>query len=53
MRIREITTDVRPGRKSPHYGDEMALFKDFACKSEWLTPIQLDQHLESGKQLNY
>ena len=41
------------GRKSPHYDDQMALFKDFGCKSEWLTPAQLDQHLESSKQLNY
>ena len=41
------------GRKSPHYDDQMALYKDFGCKSDWLTPAQLDQHLESSKQLNY
>jgi penicillin amidase len=31
----------------------MALFKDFGCKSERLTPAQLDQHLESSEQLKY
>jgi penicillin amidase len=41
------------GRQSSHYDDQMTFFKDFGCKSERFTPAQLDQHLESSKQLNY
>lgn len=39
------------GRKAQHYTDQMSLFKDFGCKSEWLTPAQVNGHLESSKQL--
>lgn len=41
------------GRKSAHYADQMALFKDFGCKSEALTPADVDRHVESTKQLSY
>ncbi|MEJ8815010.1 penicillin acylase family protein [Variovorax ureilyticus] len=41
------------GRKSAHYDDQMTLFKDFGCKSEWLTPAEVDTHLESTRQLTY
>jgi penicillin amidase len=41
------------GRKSAHYADQMTLFKDFGCKSEWLTPAEVDRHVESTLQLNY
>jgi penicillin amidase len=41
------------GRKSAHYEDQMALFKNFGCKPEWLTPSEVDKHLESTKALNY
>ncbi len=41
------------GRKAPHYGDQMALFRDFGCKDEWLTPAQLAPHVESTRQLRY
>ena len=41
------------GRKSAHYDDQMALFRDFGCKSEWLTPGEVDKHLESTRQLTY
>lgn len=41
------------GRKSAHYDDQMKLFNDFGCKSEWLTPAELDGHVESTKQLAY
>jgi len=41
------------GRKAAHYADQMVLFKDFGCKSEWLTPAQVDRNLESSKQLTY
>jgi penicillin amidase len=41
------------GRKSAHYADQMTLFKDFGCKSEALTPAEVDRHAESTKQLSY
>ena len=41
------------GRKSPHYADQMALFKDFGCKSEALTPADVDRRARSTKQLSY
>lgn len=41
------------GKKSAHYDDQMKLFNDFGCKSEWLTPAQLDGHVESSRQLAY
>jgi penicillin G amidase len=41
------------GRKSPHYADQMALFKDFGCKSEALTPADVDRRAQSTKQLSY
>jgi penicillin amidase len=41
------------GRKSAHYADQMTLFKDFGCKSEALTPADVDRHVESTKQLSY
>lgn len=41
------------GRKAAHYSDQMVLFKDFGCKSEWLTPAAVDRNLESSKQLKY
>lgn len=41
------------GRKSPHYADQMQLYKDFGCKPEWLSAAQLDAHLESTKVLKY
>jgi penicillin amidase len=41
------------GRKSAHYADQMTLFKDFGCKSEWLTPAEVDRNVESTLQLNY
>jgi len=39
------------GRKSAHYADQMALFKDFGCKAEALTPAEVDRHTESTRQL--
>jgi penicillin amidase len=41
------------GRKAAHYSDQMTLFKDFGCKSEWLTPALVDRNLESSMQLKY
>lgn len=41
------------GRKSAHYADQMTLFKDFGCKSEALTPAEVDRQAESTKQLSY
>lgn len=41
------------GRKSAHYADQMQLFKDFGCKSEALTPADVDRRAESTKQLSY
>jgi penicillin amidase len=41
------------GRKSAHYADQMALFKDFGCKSEALTPAEVDRQAESTQQLSY
>lgn len=41
------------GRKAAHYADQMTLFKDFGCKSESLTPADVDRNLESSKQLMY
>ncbi len=41
------------GRKSAHYADQMALFKDFGCKSEALTPAEVDRRAESTIQLSY
>jgi penicillin amidase len=41
------------GRKSAHYADQMTLFKDFGCKSEALTPAEVDRQAESTRQLSY
>lgn len=41
------------GRKSAHYADQMTLFKDFGCKSEALTPAEVDRRVESTRQLSY
>ena len=39
------------GRQSAHYADQMTLFKDFGCKTEAVTPAEVDRHTESTKQL--
>jgi penicillin amidase len=41
------------GTKSPHYADQMKLYADFGCKNEWLTPREVDAHLESTTALTY
>lgn len=41
------------GKKSAHYADQMQLFKDFGCKSEALTPSEVDRHAESTRVLSY
>jgi penicillin amidase len=41
------------GTKSPHYSDQMKLYADFGCKNEWLTPREVDAHLESTTALTY
>ena len=41
------------GTKSPHYADQMQLYADFGCKTEWLTPREVDTHLESTTALTY
>lgn len=41
------------GRRDRHYGDQLALFQDFGCKPERLTPAQLDADLESTRTLRY
>lgn len=41
------------GVKSRHYDDQMSLYKDFGCKSEWLNPRDVEAHLESTLKLNY
>jgi penicillin G amidase len=35
------------GVKSKHYDDQLSVYQNFGCKSEWLTPALLDANLES------
>ena len=39
------------GTRAKHYDDQLALYKAFKCKSEWLTQTAVDLHLESTKAL--
>ena len=41
------------GTPSRHYSDQMALYRDWGCKTEWLQPAQVDAHLESTLRLTY
>jgi penicillin amidase len=41
------------GTRSKHYDDQLSLYEDFGCKSEWLTGSEVDSHLESTKTLKY
>ncbi|MBS0341302.1 MAG: penicillin acylase family protein [Proteobacteria bacterium] len=41
------------GTKSPHYADQMTLFKDFGCKSEALTAAEVDRRARSTQVLSY
>lgn len=41
------------GKRDPHNGDQLALFQNFGCKPERLTPAQLDTDLESTRTLRY
>lgn len=41
------------GQTSPHYADQMTLYKDFRCKPERLTAAELDAHLESTQVMKY
>jgi penicillin amidase len=41
------------GVKSAHYADQMQLYADFSCKTEWLTPGDVDAHLESTLVLSH
>ncbi|MEO8936825.1 MAG: penicillin acylase family protein [Burkholderiaceae bacterium] len=39
------------GSKTRHYDDQLVLYKNFSCKGEWLTQVEVDNHLESTKTL--
>ncbi|WP_044562885.1 penicillin acylase family protein [Azospirillum sp. B4] len=39
------------GGRSPHYADQLPLFRDFSCKRDWLSPQEVDDHLESRRTL--
>ena len=41
------------GSRDPHYGDQLALFRDFGCKPERLTPAEVDADLASMRTLRY
>lgn len=41
------------GRKSPHYQDQMELYKTFGCKNESTTALQVNANLELQRQLPY
>lgn len=41
------------GSKSPHYADQMALFKDFGCKPEPLTAQEVERRATSTQVLRY
>ncbi len=41
------------GTKSPHYKDQLELYENFECKTEWLTKAEVDAHAESVKTLSY
>ena len=41
------------GTKSRHYADQMQLYANFGCKTEWLTPGTVEAHLESTLVLTY
>lgn len=34
------------GKPDRHYADQLPLFEAFSCKQDWLTPEQVDAHLE-------
>lgn len=44
---------ARDGRKSPHYQDQLELYKTFGCKDEAITGQQVDASLESRRELRY
>lgn len=41
------------GVRSPHYADQLNLFRDLQCKPDRLTPAQVDANLESTRTLRY
>jgi penicillin amidase len=41
------------GTRSPHYSDQLDLYADFRCKSEWLEKRDIDAHTRSTEHLNY
>ncbi|MEN5179644.1 penicillin acylase family protein [Comamonas testosteroni] len=41
------------GTKSPHYADQMELFKNFGCKREALTAAEVDRRATSVQVLRY
>lgn len=41
------------GTKSPHYQDQLTLYKDFKCKTEHLTKSEVDAHQSSVRTLRY
>ncbi|TNM37496.1 hypothetical protein FHP29_16910 [Nocardioides albidus] len=41
------------GDRAPHSLDQLALFEDFGCKADHLTPGAVDAHLESERTLRY
>ncbi|MDH1332753.1 penicillin acylase family protein [Comamonas thiooxydans] len=41
------------GRRDRHYGDQLALFRDFGCKPERLTLAEVDADLDSTRTLRY
>ncbi|MEB5966333.1 penicillin acylase family protein [Comamonas testosteroni] len=45
-----VGPDGRPGR---HYGDQLALLRDFGCKPERLTHAEVDADLDSTRMLRY
>lgn len=45
---------VSPGGvKAEHYQDQLNLYRDFECKTEWLTPDAVEQAKVSEAELTY
>jgi penicillin amidase len=43
----------RDGEADRHHADQLALFAEFSCKQDWLTPAQVDAHTERTETLSY
>jgi penicillin amidase len=41
------------GTKSPHYQDQLDLYKNFGCKPQWTVSSDVDKNIESTRTISY